>query len=154
MELLYAVSCGEFVLYFPKYSIIFSLDKVLVQIFWNMLFPLILYIRLQVIKIKWSEISVKNKPHLKFSFMSLTNILSISVVLVFVILIGLEITFDISWYSFLVLCIIPQPDVKQQLGKGAGIGQVSKVVGNMWKKLPTDRRKVSYKLLTLRMFVY
>lgn len=117
-------------------------------------FPYILYIRLQMIKIKWSEISVKNKPHLKFSFMSLTNILSISVALVFVILIGLEITFDISWYSFLVLCIIPQPDVKEQLGKGAGIGQVSKVVGNMWKKLPTDRRKVSYKLLTLRMFVY
>ena len=67
--------------------------------------------------------------------MSLTNILSISVALVFVILVGLEITFE-------------------QLGKGAGIGQVSKVVGNMWKKLPTDRRKVSYKLLTLRMFVY
>ena len=74
--------------------------------------------------------------------------------LVFIILVGLETTFDISWYSFLVLCIIPQPDVKEQLGKGAGIGQVSKVVGNMWKKLPTDRRKVSYKLLTLRMFVY
>ena len=114
----------------------------------------ILFIRLQVIKIKSSEISVKNKPHVKFSFMSLTNMLSISVALIFVILVGLEITFDISWYSFLVLCIIPQPDVKEQLGKGAGIGQVSKVVGNMWKKLPTDRRKVSYKLLTLRVFVY
>ena len=121
----------------------------------------ILYIRLQVIKIKSSEISVKNKPHAKYSLMSLTNNKqisnfnwSISVALIFVILVGLEITFDISWYSFLVLCIIPQPDVKEQLGKGAGIGQVSKVVGNMWKKLPTDRRKVSYKLLTLRVFVY
>lgn len=56
----------------------------------------ILYIRLQVIKIKSSEISVKNKPHVKFSFMSLTNMLSISVALIFVILVGLEITFDIS----------------------------------------------------------
>ena len=56
----------------------------------------ILYIRLQVIKIKSSEISVKNKLHVKFSFMSLTNMLSISVALIFVILVGLEITFDIS----------------------------------------------------------
>ena len=48
------------------------------------------------LKIKLSEISVKNKPHVKFSFMSLTNMLSISVALIFVILVGLEITFDIS----------------------------------------------------------
>ncbi|CAH3032966.1 unnamed protein product [Pocillopora meandrina] len=43
-----------------------------------------------------------------------------------------------GWNSFLQSVA---PDVKEQLGKGAGIGQVSKVVGNMWKKLPTDRRK-------------
>lgn len=57
-------------------------------------------------------------------------------------------------YCFLVFCIVPQPDVKEQLGKEEGIGQVSKVVGNMWKKLPTDRRKIGYELRTLRMFVY
>ncbi|KAM7436075.1 hypothetical protein ABFA07_014083 [Porites harrisoni] len=43
-----------------------------------------------------------------------------------------------GWNSFMQSVA---PDVKEQLGKGAGIGQVSKVVGNMWKKLPTDRRK-------------
>lgn len=42
----------------------------------------------------------------------------------------------------------------QGTSKEAGIRQVSKVAGNMWKKLPTDRRKVGYELRTLRMFVY
>ncbi|CAH3155523.1 unnamed protein product [Pocillopora meandrina] len=45
-----------------------------------------------------------------------------------------------GWNSFMQSVA---PDFKEQLGKGAGIRQVSKVVGNTWKKLPTDRRKVN-----------
>ncbi|XP_078686973.1 uncharacterized protein LOC144919400 [Branchiostoma floridae x Branchiostoma belcheri] len=33
------------------------------------------------------------------------------------------------------------PAVMAELGNGAGVGQVSTVVSNMWRKLPADRRK-------------
>ncbi|XP_078577836.1 uncharacterized protein LOC144862873 [Branchiostoma floridae x Branchiostoma japonicum] len=33
------------------------------------------------------------------------------------------------------------PDVMTELGEGARLAEVPKVVGNMWRKLPADRRK-------------